>query len=223
MSILTASATVNTNGDVSRRYGSIYSQPKPAVVYYAFERSTATTPHDIIVFRGNNGYELGAIRDRTRAFLTNKGKVNNHAFKTLLISIREDKIGRGGLYTVVPCYNKAGLSNATKAELIQHFNKLGMREWVNTDVEPVAQPVTKGKNKVVTVINPVTYTKKTESHLSFVEAMNHLLKLDMVTLTNIAKDNGIPVSHNKVMMAKQIATQVKIARPQPKPVETKRM
>lgn len=195
--------------------GTIDSQPVKADVYYAFEVST--NKHDIVVFRGLNGHQLATMRDRTRAFI---GKADRN-FKSALITVRADNIGRQGLYSVVPIYN-GKLSSTVKAQLIRHFNDLGLREWVNNS-EP--QPVVKreDKDRVVSVVNPVDYS--TESYLSFVEAINTLLKMDMVTLTNIAKDNGIPVSHNKVMMAKQIATQVKIARPntvtvKPEPVVT---
>lgn len=190
--------------------GTIDSQPVRADIYYAFERSTNN--HDIIVFRGRDAKMLVDLRDRTRHYLTNIGKTKRQEFKTSLIPVREDRIGRGGLYAVVPCYNKGGLSSATKAQLIQHFNDLGLREWVNNAESSVAPTERTGKDKVIATVNPVTYNK-TESHLSFVEALNSLLKLDMVTLTNIAKDNGIPTSHNKVLMAKQIAQSVKIARP----------
>lgn len=191
--------------------GTIDSQPVKADIYYSFEKSTATTPHDIIVFRGTNGHSLATMRDRTRTYLTNLGKTKNHVFKTSLITVRADNIGRGCLYAVVPCYNKAGLSSATKAQLIQQFNKLGMREWVNNS-ESNVQPKPITKDRVVATINPVTYTPKSD-YLSFTEAINALLKLDMVTLTNICRDNGIAVGNNRVLMAKTIAQKVKIARP----------
>lgn len=188
--------------------GTIDSQPVAASVYYSFERST--NDHDIIVFRGTNGHQLATMRDRTRNYLTNKGKLANRVFKTSLISVRADAIGRGGLYSVVPCYNKGGLSSATKSQLILEFNKLGMREWVNnadSNVQP--KPVT--KDRVVATVNPVTYTPKSD-YLSFTEAMNSLLKLDIGIIAQIARDNNIVTSHNKVMMAKTIAQKVKIAR-----------
>lgn len=185
--------------------GTIDSQPVKADVYYAFEVST--NKHDIVVFRGLNGHQLATMRDRTRTFI---GKADPN-FKSALITVRADNIGRQGLYSVVPIYN-GKLSSTVKAQLIKHFNALGMREWVNNS-EP--QPVVKRENKdrVIATVNPIDYSKKATSHLSFVEALNSLLKLDMVTLTNIAKDNGIPTSHNKVLLAKQIANGVKIARP----------
>lgn len=111
--------------------GTIDSQPVAASIYYSFEKSTASQPHDIIVFRGLDGYALAQMRDRTKRFLANKGKLANREFKTSLIPVRRDNIGRNCLYAVVPCYDKCGLSSATKAELIGHFYQLGLREWVN--------------------------------------------------------------------------------------------
>lgn len=194
-------------------YGTINSQPVKATIYYEFTRSTGKTPHDLVVLRSLHGFELNAMRDRTRTYLNRK--LNN--FSSTIVPVREDKLGRGCYYTAIPIY--AGrLPNGIRSALIQHYNSLGMREWVNTNATPVAQPE-RGKDKVVKIVNPNTYTAS--QYLSFTEAMNQLLALDMVILTNIAKDNGIQTTNNKVVLCKSIAQQVKIKRPTTTtPVET---
>lgn len=180
-------------------YGTLASQPMMADsgVYFAFEVSkTSITPHDLIVFRGNNPIALREFRDRTRKFMTK----HDPNFKSSLIPVREDNLGRGCLYTVVPVYN--GLRADLKAQLTKHFYANEMTQWVNTAADPIQRPTDKPKDRVVKVVNPVDYTKK---RIDRTEMINGYLKQPIGSLTELCRQRELTPSWSKVSMAACLA------------------